>query len=117
LADIAAVLPTPGHAPRKRPDTVGSATICWPLGLDMTLTPEDLCLQRRSAWVLHGATPPTLPDRDTGRGLLRTIWVDPATGLRTSPSCTARALPRQKATWPTATLPWLSRRGIGSARL
>lgn len=115
LADIAAILPAPAQTRRPRPASVTSAAICWPLGLSAELTPPPLCAQRRTAWVLHGATPPTLPDRVTGTGLLKTIWTDPGTGLRTTPGCTPQARARSAATWPVAARPWLAARGLSGA--
>ena len=113
LADIVAALPGQDGFARRAPEGVSRARICWPLGLAAEATPTGQCHQERSAWVLQGATPPTLPDRLRPSGLVQTIWIDPATGLRTTPACTPDAsMHAAAAAWPVATLPWLERRGI-----
>ncbi len=108
LHDIIAALP-PGRAmARQRPASVSSALICWPLGTAVEATPADLCAEKRTAWTLNGAIPPTLPDRASERSLRETVWVDPASGLRTTPACTPGAQQHEIARWPTYLHPWLS---------
>lgn len=107
LRDIAATLPRRGEASHKRPPSVGAEAICWPLGLRATDTPEALCHEKRSAWVLHATVPPTLPDRVRKRGLRETIWLDPASGARTTPRCTPQARAQEVARWPALLEPWL----------
>ena len=85
-----------------------SAQICWPLGTAVEATPAGLCAQKLSAWTLNGAIPPTLPDRASERSLHDTIWLDPVSGLRTTPACTPNAEQRAIARWPTYLEPWLS---------
>ncbi|MFZ5520810.1 MAG: penicillin-binding protein 1C [Pseudomonadota bacterium] len=70
LHDIVAALPASAAAPRPRPASVSSAQICWPLGLRADATAAEHCAQRRTAWLLDGAAPPTLPERERSEGLL-----------------------------------------------
>ncbi len=118
LTDIAAALPTQPLASRTMPASVTRATICWPLGLRAELTPPGQCHQKRSAWTLHDATPPTLPDRHRDGSLVQAVWLDPATSLRTTPACTPDARPQSlAASWPTAAGPWLDSRGLAGVAL
>ena len=80
--------------------------ICWPLGTAAADTPAPLCHRRRAAWSLAGAVPPTRPDRIDGSSLRQTLWIDPASGLRTVPGC-GHGEPRDTARWPTLLQPWL----------
>jgi len=108
LHDIAAALPPQAPLPRPRPASVSSAVICWPLGTAADTTPAGMCPQKRTAWILNGAIPPTLPDRAGGRSLRETVWIDPATGKRTRPTCSSGAIRRQIALWPRYLRPWLT---------
>lgn len=93
LHDIAAALPVgEGAALRGRPRTVDAVTVCWPLGWRVERTPEGACLQRRQAWSLGGAVPPTLPDRTGTAGLLVASTCEPG---------------RQAVRWPQALEPWI----------
>lgn len=107
LQQIALAMPRGAAAPRSRPAAVTSATICWPLGSAANLTAPEHCHTSRSAWVLNGTIPPTLPDRLRARSLLETAWFDPTSGLRTTPACTAAAQPREVARWPSLLEAWL----------
>jgi penicillin-binding protein 1C len=106
LKDIAAALPRDALPPRDRPATVQPVDICWPLGTAAADTPAPLCHRRRAAWSLAGAVPPTRPDRIDGSSLRQTVWLDPASGLRTVPGC-GHGQPRDTARWPTLLQPWL----------
>ncbi len=106
LKDIAAALPRELIAPRERPASVQPVDICWPLGTAAADTPAPLCHRRRAAWSLAGAVPPTRPDRIDGSSLRQTLWIDPASGLRTVPGC-GHGQPRDTARWPTLLQPWL----------
>ncbi|MDD3518710.1 MAG: penicillin-binding protein 1C [Chromatiales bacterium] len=104
----------PGRAPfadrPARPASVEPAVICWPLGTPVDAAREDLCHQRRTAWLLNGTAPPTLPDRLRGTaGGLQRLWVNPATGRRVDAQCRVkRREAREIALWPAAVEPWLS---------
>lgn len=106
LKDIAAALPRELIPPRERPASVQPVDICWPLGTAAADTPAPLCHRRRAAWSLAGAVPPTRPDRIDGSSLRQTLWIDPASGLRTVPGC-GHGQPRDTARWPTLLQPWL----------
>ena len=106
LKDIAAALPRDVIPTRERPAAVQPVDICWPLGTAAADTPTPLCHRRRAAWSLAGAVPPTRPDRIDGSSLRQTVWIDPATGLRTVPGC-GHGQPRDTARWPTLLQPWL----------
>lgn len=107
LKDIAAALPRDVIPPRERPASVQPVDICWPLGTAAADTPASLCHRRRAAWSLAGAVPPTRPDRIDGSSLRQTLWIDPASGLRTVPGC-GHGQPRDSARWPTLLQPWLA---------
>ncbi|MBV5285161.1 MAG: penicillin-binding protein 1C [Methyloversatilis discipulorum] len=106
LKDIAAALPRDVIPTRERPAAVQPVDICWPLGTAAADTPAPLCHRRRAAWSLAGAVPPTRPDRIDGSSLRQTVWLDPASGLRTVPGC-GHGQPRDTARWPTLLQPWL----------
>lgn len=108
LHDIISALPAGHSVARQRPASVASAIICWPLGTVASVTPAELCPQKRTAWTLNGAIPPTLPDRASERSLRETVWIDPASGLRTTPACTPGARQHEIARWPTYLHPWLN---------
>lgn len=124
---------TPGHAappvsdtPEKYPETyngvpdsVSRETICWPLGGPPDGEDDPLCHERRTAWVLDGAVPPTFPDRPppistspsplAWRANPVSVLVNPATGLRVAPDCPVpNPVVRKIARWPRAAAPWLS---------
>ena len=111
LFQIADMLPQRGggtHA--AQPASVHAAEICWPLGAAAAATAAPLCRQRRTAWVLEDAIPPTFAERDLGAwssGLL-TLRVN-ARGQRLSGAChDAHEHTIQIARWPVLAAPWLS---------
>jgi penicillin-binding protein 1C len=106
LKDIAAALPRAASAPRDRPTSVQAVDICWPLGTATADTPAPLCHRRRSAWSLAGAVPPTRPDRIDASSLRQTVWIDPASGLRTVSGC-GNGQAQEFARWPVLLQPWL----------
>ncbi|WP_425466737.1 penicillin-binding protein 1C [Pigmentiphaga humi] len=114
LHDLVAALPAREPAPRVPPDTVRPEPICWPLGLREQATPSGQCRQRRVAWVLDGAAPPTLPDRGAVAGMLETVWIDPASGLRTAPGCRIAGRAEQAVRWPAALQPWVEAGALGA---
>lgn len=109
LRDLAAALgPDEARqqlAPRRRPDSVTAVPICWPLGQAEAATGTDLCLQRRTAWALDGAVPPTLPDRLRPGPLLEPVWV--AAGQRVQPGCAPTAERHEAVRWPALLGPFL----------
>lgn len=109
LRDLAAALgPAEARqqlAPRRRPDSVVAVPVCWPLGTAESATAPELCLQRRSAWTLDGAVPPTLPDRLRPGGLVETVWV--AAGQRVQPGCEPAAVRHEAVRWPALLGPFL----------
>ncbi|OOG60729.1 penicillin-binding protein 1C [Rhodanobacter sp. B05] len=111
LFQIADMLPQRGgrtHA--AQPTSVRAIDICWPLGAAAATTPAPLCRQRRTAWVLDDAIPPTFAERDLGAwssGLL-TLRVN-RHGQRLSGAChAAHEQMIQLARWPVLATPWLS---------
>ena len=94
--------------PRHIPANARPQAICWPLGLAESVTPPAQCLQRRMAWTLDGAAPPTLPDRLRPGGLVEVAWRDSKQRVR--PDCAAAAQPAERielARWPTLLAPWI----------
>jgi penicillin-binding protein 1C len=88
LHELLALLPDDPPAVRKPPPTVHSEAICWPLGQRERTTPAAHCQQRRSAWLLDDAAPPTLPDRLDNSPLL------------------AQTPCGERLRWPLALAPW-----------
>jgi penicillin-binding protein 1C len=110
VKDVLSALGPTATRPRTVPPGVQAQDICWPLGLAASATPAAHCRVRRSAWVLDGSAPPTLPDRVRGGGAIDTQWVDAAQGLRLHPGCEGAARARQGvevARWPTLLQPWI----------
>lgn len=102
LHDIVSALPDPEvGGSRRRPGSVSQETICWPLGQAQQGTAPEHCHVRRTGWVLHGTTPPTLPDRHRSGSL-----------LAREPGCAAGEPARLVAHWPSALEPW----GVEPAR-
>ncbi len=97
--------------PSPPPASVSEAEICWPLGLAWDPAQPGLCHERRTAWILDGVIPPTLPERDTGswHGGLVHLRLDPATGRRLGPGCGEGGRDVDVARWPALAWPWLSR--------
>ncbi|MEO7050353.1 MAG: penicillin-binding protein 1C [Rhodanobacter sp.] len=111
LFQIADMLPQRGGRSHvAQPASVRALDVCWPLGGAAATTPAPMCRQRRGAWVLDDAIPPTFAERDLGAwsaGLL-TLRVNPQ-GQRLSGGC--RAAHEQTiriARWPVLATPWLS---------
>ncbi|MEE4358774.1 MAG: penicillin-binding protein 1C [Desulfococcaceae bacterium] len=103
-------LPRQYGPPLPVPDSVSREEICWPLGKAAKETDDDLCHERRQAWVLNGSVPPTLPDRSDRLWLGNpvTIRINPRTGLRVDADCpVAGSQKKVIARWPAATRPWL----------
>ncbi|WP_419964749.1 penicillin-binding protein 1C [Pelomonas parva] len=109
LRDIAAALgPSEARqqlAPRHQPASVGAVAICWPLGTAEAATPPEHCLQRRTAWTLDGAVPPTLPDRLQPTSLVQAVWTQG--GQRVRPDCAPEAIKAEAVRWPTLLGPFL----------
>jgi penicillin-binding protein 1C len=101
---------SPLRAPQI-PETVSRAEICWPLGQRPADDTDPLCHERRWAWTLNHAVPPTFPDRTdrfwTPNPL--TVLVNPATGLRVDSGCPVpNPVPKVIARWPRSAEPWLT---------
>jgi penicillin-binding protein 1C len=99
-------------APAPPPAGVTQADVCWPLGLAFDPAHADLCHQKRTAWVLNGVIPPTLPDRDAttwNTGLVH-LRIDAKQGTRLSAGCAGTDVREvDVARWPALAYPWLSR--------
>jgi penicillin-binding protein 1C len=103
-----ALAPTPSPPP----PSVAEVEVCWPLGLAFDPAHADLCHEKRSAWVLNGVVPPTLPEREatTWSAGVTHLRVDAKTGRRFSADCErADAVDVDIARWPALAYPWLSR--------
>lgn len=102
------------HAAGMRSEKSAEVTeqaICWPTGTAYTAATPELCHQRRTAWVLNGAVPPTLPDLNEKPWQTRVVdlWVDRKTGRRVDAHCTStdRVLVT-RASWPLSLTPWIN---------
>ena len=100
------------------PHNVTRATICWPLGRRETDDEPSFCQVRRSAWLLNGAAPPTLPDRLSDVPLITHYTTDNRTGLRVDAQCGQhKTTQRESPHWPLALEPWLSPSLMQQSRL
>ena len=98
--------------PEPPPASVSEVDVCWPLGLAFDPVHPDLCHSKRTAWVLNGVVPPTLPERDATTWSAGTthLRVDAKTDERLSASCERNdAVEKDIARWPALAYPWLSR--------
>lgn len=111
MFNVATMLPATHANPRlPRPASVSAVDICWPLGGLASSTPAALCRDRRSAWTLDGALPPTFPERDVSAwmGGLLTIRVD-SHQRRLSATCHGTGEHTMTlARWPALATPWLA---------
>jgi penicillin-binding protein 1C len=110
MFNVTDMLPiTHRHAHAAQPASVSAVAICWPLGEAAASTAANLCRQRRTAWTLYGALPPTFPERDltawsAGRLTLR---ID-SQRRRLSATCHAKnERTLTIARWPALATPWL----------
>ncbi|MBF0531218.1 MAG: penicillin-binding protein 1C, partial [Deltaproteobacteria bacterium] len=64
------------------PESVRRVEVCWPLGGPAEQQDDRLCHQRRTAWILNNAVPPTFPDRMDQHWLSNPVTVmnNPQTG-------------------------------------
>nr|WP_225428107.1 penicillin-binding protein 1C [Dyella tabacisoli] len=110
MFNVAGMLPvTHSHSHRAQPANVRSVDICWPLGGAATSTPASLCRQRRTAWTLDAALPPTFAERDltAWTGGLLSLRVDQL-GRRLSATCHGKHEHQiVLARWPALATPWL----------
>ena len=110
LMNVFAMLPGTGQTgEHARPADVTQAAICWPLGTEVRAEPPELCRVQRTAWLLDGLAPPTLPDpMRTGEPVMH-YTVDHVTGLRAADDCTRDPLDEAQAPlWPSRLMPWLN---------
>ena len=110
VKDLLAALDHGNAVARPIPASVSAQAICWPLGLAASNTEPAHCRDRRSAWTLDGAAPPTLPDRLHSASLLATAWIDQRSGQRLRPGCLPSGAAPQAiayARWPTLLQPWI----------
>ena len=92
------------------PPSVGTATICWPLGQREDATPPEHCVRRHTAWVLDSTVPATLPGPTHPAPTPTAYRRDRHSGLRLSDTC---RLPHAEerasiAPWPALVMPWLA---------
>lgn len=109
LLDLFHALDAAPPAPRLPLATVSRSEICWPLGLRPSGSEDSACLERRSAWLLNGAAPPTFPD-PLYQGQLRfSYFVNADRSVRLWPGCTEDGMQLVQAVrWPALLEPWLS---------
>jgi penicillin-binding protein 1C len=110
MFNVTDMLPiTHRHAHAAQPASVSAVAICWPLGEAAASTAANLCRQRRTAWTLDGALPPTFPERDLtawSAGSL-TLRID-SQRRRLSATCHAKnERTLTIARWPALATPWL----------
>ncbi|WP_425600814.1 penicillin-binding protein 1C [Frateuria edaphi] len=110
LFQLTDMLPARGGVHAPRPASVRAVDICWPLGEPAERTAAPLCRQRRSAWTLDGAQPPTFAERDPGAWMSGRIGLRlDARGRRLSAGCHAPHEHRTSlARWPALATPWLA---------
>lgn len=113
-------LPRRSTSVSPAPASVSRVEICWPLGIPPRGPEDGNCHQRRTAWVLNGAVPPTFSDRLDQHWLSNpaSIMVNPQTGLRVDADCpVSNPVEIKVARWPKATWPWLSPRMRQASRV
>ena len=94
----------------RRPASVASRDVCWPLGRAADETSPEACDERRAALVLDRGVPPTLPPigASPDEVLEATLLVDAKTRTRVRPDCAPGGIERiVHARWPTLAEPWL----------
>ncbi len=110
MFDVARMLPvTHDHPHMAQPGSVRAVDVCWPLGGTAASTPAPLCRQKRTAWSLDAALPPTFAERDltAWTGGLLTLRVDQL-GRRLSATCHGKSEHTiELARWPALAAPWL----------
>jgi penicillin-binding protein 1C len=90
------------------PASVAKAPICWPSGRLLESVERGDCAIQRTAWVLDGTAPPTLPDPLRRGASSLNYWVDSATALRVAPDCAAHAsVEKTRSRWPVLLESWL----------
>ncbi|MDR3351637.1 MAG: penicillin-binding protein 1C [Zoogloeaceae bacterium] len=91
------------------PPTVRQEAICWPLGRRAASTAPELCHQKRLAWLLDDAAPPTFPDRLRPGTAQYPVETDPGSGRRVRSDCfPGERSQREIARWPATLEPWLT---------
>lgn len=106
------------NMPRKVPDTVSQAMVCWPQGYTAAQTPASMCQQQRLAWLLNQTAPPTLAGEHDPPSLHDVMFIDGQTGQRVVPECTRGAYQAVDiARWPVLLQPWVERGGTNVVRL
>jgi penicillin-binding protein 1C len=110
LFQFADMLPLRGGVHAPKPASVRAEDICWPLGGAADATDPALCRQRRHAWVLNNALPPTFAERDPGAWIAgRLVLRVDAKGRRLSGACHGKGEHQVViARWPALLTPWLS---------
>ena len=109
LLDIFSAVDAQPSTSKTPPATVHQEKICWPLGTRFDAAEPSLCHRQALAWVLNDTAPPTFPDRLRSGEVRYTFEVDASSGLRVTPSCSARPRRRvESVRWPAALEPWLS---------
>ena len=110
LQMITGFLPKDSLQPIAKPDDVELATICWPLGTQANLQQNKHCLKKRSAYLLEGTAPPTLPDplSKAVNSYVVTVKKNEQTGLQVFDSCADSGFVTEDiAIWPRSLEPWL----------
>ena len=109
LLDLFHALDSGPPGPRIPPETVSRVEICWPLGLAAEGPSDPVCVDRKSAWLLHHTAPPTFPD-PLYQGRLRFSYLVSADGTRRlGPDCSEAGMQLVQAVrWPALLEPWLS---------
>ena len=112
LFEVFRVLPrSPATLVGNKPASVSQTTICWPLGQRVEDTPPEACQEQKTAWIVEGKVPPTLPNlqQPSWSASLQTVWLNPTTGLRVTPECTSsERVAKLMAQWPVALNAWLA---------
>lgn len=97
-------------AASSAPASVGTATICWPLGQREDATLPEHCVRRHAAWVLDGTIPPTLPGPTHAAPAPVSYRRDRHSGQRLGDACSRPHADElaSLAPWPPLVLPWLA---------
>jgi penicillin-binding protein 1C len=119
LFNISDVLHQNDHVLLKKPETVTTTDICWPLGKSKKQTPKDLCHVSHQAFTLVGLTPNSLDaiNHDEWQMNPQTYWQEASTGLLTDFSCSGDKVRKLMALWPKSLEPWLPKKFTRSGML
>jgi penicillin-binding protein 1C len=92
------------------PPDISLQDVCWPLGLNKSVTQAEHCHMELQAWVVGGKVPPTLmePGLKVWRANPYKIWLDKNTHKLLDQDCSSiHKTSKTIALWPGVIEPWI----------